>query len=154
MIFHSHANKTHFHKKGWAPNLVLIQRPGGTRKWPIERVIASFPLTIASNPQSIQPFNDVILCSSSSLVGWWAFVNETASPILQINALLSATLATVSSVPSRRSATVAVVPQCCTMIFFVTYNNNLLKTAYWEHIINYINVLYLCHCYYHYYYYH
>ena len=34
-IFHSHANKTHFHKKSWAPNLVLIQRLGGTRKWPI-----------------------------------------------------------------------------------------------------------------------
>ena len=33
-IFHSHANKTHFHKKSWAPNLVLIQGPGGTRKWP------------------------------------------------------------------------------------------------------------------------
>ena len=28
MMFHSHANKTHFHKKGSAPNLVLIQRPG------------------------------------------------------------------------------------------------------------------------------
>ena len=27
--------KNHFHIKGWAPNLVLIQRPGGTRKWPI-----------------------------------------------------------------------------------------------------------------------
>ena len=31
--------KNHFHSlfhiKGWAPNLVLIQRPGGTRKWPI-----------------------------------------------------------------------------------------------------------------------
>ena len=36
MIFHSHANKTHFHKKCWAPNLVLIQRPGGTRKCPIK----------------------------------------------------------------------------------------------------------------------
>ena len=35
MIFHSHANKTHFHKKGWAPNLVLIQRLGETRKWPV-----------------------------------------------------------------------------------------------------------------------
>ena len=35
IIFHSHANKTHFHKKSWAPNLVLIQRPGETRKWPI-----------------------------------------------------------------------------------------------------------------------
>ena len=31
--------KNHFHSlfhiKGWAPNLVLIQRLGGTRKWPI-----------------------------------------------------------------------------------------------------------------------
>ena len=27
--------KNHFHIKGWAPNIVLIQRPGGTRKWPI-----------------------------------------------------------------------------------------------------------------------
>ena len=35
MICHSHANKYHFHKKGLAPNLLLIQRPGGTRKWPI-----------------------------------------------------------------------------------------------------------------------
>ena len=26
----------HFHFKGWALNLVLIQRPGGTRKWPID----------------------------------------------------------------------------------------------------------------------
>ena len=29
--------KTHFHIKGGAPNLVLIQRPWGTRKWPILR---------------------------------------------------------------------------------------------------------------------
>ena len=27
----------HFHIKGGAPHLVLIQRPGGTRKWPILR---------------------------------------------------------------------------------------------------------------------
>ena len=27
--------KNHFHLKGWALNLILIQRPGGTRKWPI-----------------------------------------------------------------------------------------------------------------------
>ena len=27
--------KNHFHIKGWAINLVLIQRPVGTRKWPI-----------------------------------------------------------------------------------------------------------------------
>ena len=27
--------KNHFHIKGWAINLVLIQRPVGTRKWPM-----------------------------------------------------------------------------------------------------------------------
>ena len=27
--------KNHFHTKGWALNLILIQRPRGTRKWPI-----------------------------------------------------------------------------------------------------------------------
>ena len=27
--------KNHFHIKGWALNLVLMERPGGTQKWPI-----------------------------------------------------------------------------------------------------------------------
>ena len=35
IIFHSHANKTHFHKKGCAPRLILKVRVFGTRKWPI-----------------------------------------------------------------------------------------------------------------------
>ena len=35
MIFHSHANKTHFHKKGCALGLILKVRLLGTRKWPI-----------------------------------------------------------------------------------------------------------------------
>ena len=35
IIFHSHANKTHFHKKGCAPSLILKGRVFGTRKWPI-----------------------------------------------------------------------------------------------------------------------
>ena len=30
--------KNDFHIKGWAPTLVLKQRPGGTRKWPIENL--------------------------------------------------------------------------------------------------------------------
>ena len=34
IIFHSHANKTHFHKKGCAPSLILKVRVFGTRKWP------------------------------------------------------------------------------------------------------------------------
>ena len=29
--------KNDYHIKGWAPTLVLKQRPGGTRKWPIGR---------------------------------------------------------------------------------------------------------------------
>ena len=35
IIFHSHANKTHFHRKGCAPSLILKVRVFGTRKWPI-----------------------------------------------------------------------------------------------------------------------
>ena len=35
MIFHSHANKTHFHKKGCTLGLILKVRVFGTRKWPI-----------------------------------------------------------------------------------------------------------------------
>ena len=37
MIFHSHANETHFHKKGCALGLFLKVRVSGTRKWPIEQ---------------------------------------------------------------------------------------------------------------------
>ena len=36
MIFHSHANKTHFHKKGCTLGLILKVRVFGTRKWPME----------------------------------------------------------------------------------------------------------------------
>ena len=35
MIFHSHANKTHFHKKGCALGLILKVRGFGTRNWSI-----------------------------------------------------------------------------------------------------------------------
>ena len=38
IIFHSHANKTHFHKKGCAPSLILKVRVFGTRKWPIPMI--------------------------------------------------------------------------------------------------------------------
>ena len=36
--------KNNFHIKDWAPKLVLKQRPGGTRKWPIEM----HPTTVSS----------------------------------------------------------------------------------------------------------
>ena len=35
IIFHSHANKTHLHKKGCVPSLILKVRVFGTRKRPI-----------------------------------------------------------------------------------------------------------------------
>ena len=34
MIFHFHANKTHFHKKGCALGFILKVRVFGTGKWP------------------------------------------------------------------------------------------------------------------------
>ena len=37
IIFHSHANKTHFLEKSCAPSLILKVRVFGTRKWPIGR---------------------------------------------------------------------------------------------------------------------
>ena len=37
IIFHSHANKTHFHKKGCALGLILKVKVLGTQKWPIEQ---------------------------------------------------------------------------------------------------------------------
>ena len=35
MIIYSHANKTHFHKKGGALGHILKVRGFGTRNWPI-----------------------------------------------------------------------------------------------------------------------
>ena len=35
--FFSHANKTHFHNKGFALGLILKVRVFGTQKWPINR---------------------------------------------------------------------------------------------------------------------
>ena len=37
MMFHSRANKTHFHKKGCALRLILKVRVFGTQKWPLVR---------------------------------------------------------------------------------------------------------------------
>ena len=56
--FHSHSNKTHFHKKGFALRLVLKVTVFGTRKWP---------------NQFISQFNEVVfhkLTPSSSSVTW------------------------------------------------------------------------------------
>ena len=37
IIFHFHANKTHFHKKGCARGLILKVKVLGTQKWPTEQ---------------------------------------------------------------------------------------------------------------------
>ena len=42
-FFYYHANKTHFHKKGFALGLVLRVRVFGTRKWPISYRLAGWP---------------------------------------------------------------------------------------------------------------
>ena len=43
IIFHSHANKTHFHKKGCAPSHILKVSVFGTRRWPIGQKIQKIP---------------------------------------------------------------------------------------------------------------
>ena len=50
MIFYYHANKTNFHKKGFALGLVLRVRVFGTSKWPIQQVA---PLEEVSSKISI-----------------------------------------------------------------------------------------------------
>ena len=60
MIFHSHANKAHFHKKAWALGLILKVRVFGTRKWPI----GSKSFTVYSSFQQIgQRIERFIACS-------------------------------------------------------------------------------------------
>ena len=60
MIFHSHASKAHFHKKGWALGLILKVMVFGTQKWPI----GSNSVTIYSSFQQIgQRIERFIACS-------------------------------------------------------------------------------------------
>ena len=50
--------KNHFHFKGWVLNLVLIQRPGETRKWPIANIwywLSFSPLSRAGSRHVNQP---------------------------------------------------------------------------------------------------
>ena len=56
--------KNNFHIKGWALNLVLIQRPGGTQKWPIRRADWSC-LTVRSSARNQQV--SMLLVKASSL---------------------------------------------------------------------------------------
>ena len=49
MSFHSLANKTNFHTKGFAPDLALKERLKATRKWPISVDLALFLQSFTSS---------------------------------------------------------------------------------------------------------
>ena len=46
IIFHSHANKTHFHKKGCALGIILKVMVFRTRKWPIGHALLSLAVSL------------------------------------------------------------------------------------------------------------
>ena len=54
MIFHSHANKTHFHKKGCALGLILKARLFGTQKWPTVLLAKSVCKTVPKRQEHKQ----------------------------------------------------------------------------------------------------
>ena len=53
MSFISTRLKHHFHKKGRALNLVLIQRPEGTRKWPTLRFLSRYTIQALSTRDTV-----------------------------------------------------------------------------------------------------
>ena len=94
IIFHFHANKTHFHKKGCAPSLILKVRVFGTRKWPISYL---FTTATRSQPRDIQ--------GASARLGHAASVSGYCQSF--INLLL------VIYPFSRSMRLVVLVTQCC-----------------------------------------
>ena len=68
--------KNHFHIKGWAPNLVLIQRPGGTRKWPIRGSSVTNWTVIYFHPEH-QHLGE----SARGFASWWARREYEVCPI-------------------------------------------------------------------------
>ena len=66
IIFHSHANKTHFHEKACALGLILKVRVFGTRKWPI----AFLPISLTS-PSSLLKLPIIrlptVICSPANM---------------------------------------------------------------------------------------
>ena len=94
IIFHFQANKTHFHKKGCAPCLILKVRVFGTRKWPISYL---FTTATRSQPRDIQ--------GASARLGHAASVSRYCQSF--INLLL------VIYPFSRSMRLVVLVTQCC-----------------------------------------
>ena len=62
IIFHSHANKTHFHKKGCAPSLILKVSVFGSRRWPI------IEFSFGKSPIMALAFGQVLLFNSAVLL--------------------------------------------------------------------------------------
>ena len=67
--------KNHFHIKGWAFNLVLIQRPWGTRQWPIMCPQESFffyfhsvSIRLPIDPSPSHPGDKKVFCEADSLL--------------------------------------------------------------------------------------
>jgi len=54
-ILYSYANKTHFHKKGFALSLVLKMRAFETRKWPVFGAQTKKSLAVARKQNNIIP---------------------------------------------------------------------------------------------------
>ena len=63
--------KTHFHIKGGAPNLVLIQRPGGTRKLPILRNPLKFAFMTIFGCKTLYLGSDVMVLYLQLVVRNW-----------------------------------------------------------------------------------
>ena len=81
IIFHSHANKTHIHKKGCAPSLVLKVRVFETRKWPIKAMCTTTENYLQSPLRGRSFFtNDLLLkCNTKRKVN-----DETGPTILAL----------------------------------------------------------------------
>ena len=73
IIFHSHANKTHFHRKGCAPSLILKVRVFGTWKWPIDWLLCAttYCLQLNRSLQARPAVSNLTILISCYVVGWF-----------------------------------------------------------------------------------
>ena len=67
MIFHFHANKTHFRNKGCVLGLILKVRVFGTRKWPIEA-------DVGTKAQVLLSFKSIICALWTPIISYISFL--------------------------------------------------------------------------------